>query len=89
MQLAKVFRGPWEQRQGWGWHDMAQWQFFFDLIHKIGQVSRPIQAQDVCKNDYVQAANTFDKARVQADASGFRLAPEYEAVDVSAIEARL
>ena len=24
MQLAKVFRGPWETRQGWGSHDMAQ-----------------------------------------------------------------
>ena len=22
MQLAKVFRGRWDKRQGWGWHDM-------------------------------------------------------------------
>jgi NitT/TauT family transport system substrate-binding protein len=89
MQLAKVYRGPWDKRQGWGWHDIAQWQFFFDLIHKIGQISKPVQAADVCKNDYVQAANGFDKARVQADASGFQLKPEMQAVDVKAIEARL
>ena len=89
MQLGKVYRGPWDKRQGWGWHDMAQWQFFFDLIHKIGQVSKPVQAADVCKNDYVQAANGFDKARVQADAQGFQLKPELQAVDVKAIEARL
>lgn len=89
MQLAKVYRGPWDKRQGWGWHDIAQWQFFFDLIHKIGQISKPVQAADVCKNDYVQAANGFDKAKVQADASGFQLKPEMQAVDVKAIEARL
>jgi NitT/TauT family transport system substrate-binding protein len=89
MQLAKVFRGPWDKRQGWGWHDMAQWQFFFDLIHKIGQISKPVQAADVCKNDYVQAANDFDRAKVQADAQGFQLKPEMQAVDVKAIEARL
>jgi NitT/TauT family transport system substrate-binding protein len=89
MQLAKVYRGPWDKRQGWGWHDMAQWQFFFDLIHKIGQISKPVQAADVCKNDYVQAANGFDKAKVQADAQGFQLKPEMQAVDVKAIEARL
>jgi NitT/TauT family transport system substrate-binding protein len=89
MQLAKVFRGPWDKRQGWGWHDMAQWQFFFDLIHKIGQISKPVQAADVCKNDYVQAANGFDKAKVQADAQGFQLKPEMQSVDVKAIEARL
>ena len=89
MQLAKVFRGPWDKRQGWGWHDMAQWQFFFDLIHKIGQITKPIRAEDVCKNDYVQAANSFDKAKVQADAQGFQLKPEMQSVDVKAIEARL
>jgi NitT/TauT family transport system substrate-binding protein len=89
MQLAKVYRGPWGTRQGWGSHDMAQWQFFFDLIHKIGQVSKPIRAQDVCKNDYVAAANGFDGGRVQADAEAFALAPEYQAVDMGAILGRL
>lgn len=89
MQLAKVFRGPWDSRQGWGWHDLAQWQFFFDTIHGIGQISKPIQAADVVKNDYVPAANEFDAARVQADAEGFALSEAYAAVDVAAIEARL
>jgi NitT/TauT family transport system substrate-binding protein len=89
MQLAKVFRGPFEQRQGWGSHDMAQWQFFFDLIHRIGQVSRPIRAEEVCRNDFVGTANAFDRAQVAADAAGFALAPEYAGVDVGAIGARL
>lgn len=89
MQLAKVFRGPWESRQGWGSHDMAQWQGFFDLIHKIGQISRPIKAEDVCTNDYVAAANEFDRAKVQADADGFALSEAFQQVDVAAIQARL
>jgi NitT/TauT family transport system substrate-binding protein len=89
MQLAKVFRGPWEKRQGWGSHDMAQWQFFFDLIHRIGQVTKPIKAEDVCSNAFVAAANAFDKAKVKADADGFALSTEFQAVDVAAIQARL
>lgn len=89
MQLAKVFRGPWGTRQGWGSHDMAQWQLFFDLVQRIGQISKPIRAEEVCRNDYVAAANTFDAARVQADAEAFVLAPDYQAVDVGAILGRL
>ena len=89
MQLAKVFRGPWDKRQGWGWHDMSQWQFFFDLIYKIKQVSKQVKAEDVCSNDYVKAANDFDKAKVEADAKGFKLSDAYEKVDVAAIQARL
>lgn len=68
---------------------MAQWQGFFDLIHKIGQISKPIKAEDVCSNDYVAAANDFDRAKVHADADGFALSEEFQKVDVAAIEARL
>ena len=89
MQLAKVYRGPWDQRDGWGWHDMAQWQYFFDLLLEIGQVSKPIVANDVCTNQWVPAANDFDGAAVEAAAEGFALGDDYAAVDVSAIEARL
>ena len=89
MQLANVFRGDWEQRQGWGWHDMEQWRLFFDTIHDIGQISKPIAPEDVVSNKYVPAANQFDVERVKADAAGYELPPEFEAVDVAAIEARL
>jgi NitT/TauT family transport system substrate-binding protein len=89
MQLANVFRGDWEQRQGWGWHDMDQWRLFFDTIHDIGQISRPIAPEDVLSNKYVPAANQFDAARVKGDADGHQLPAEFEAVDVAAIQARL
>jgi NitT/TauT family transport system substrate-binding protein len=89
MQLANVFRGDWASRQGWGWHDTAQWQLFFDTIHEIGQISKPIAPEDVITNKYVAAANQFDLQRVEADAAGYELPPEFAAVDVEAIQARL
>jgi NitT/TauT family transport system substrate-binding protein len=89
MQLANVFRGDWEQREGWGWHDMDQWRLFFDTIHDIGQISRPIAPEDVLSNKYVPAANQFDAERVKTDADAYQLPDEFEAVDVAAIQARL
>ena len=89
MQLAKVFRGPWEEREGWGWHDMEQWQFFFDLLHEIGQISNEIDAEEVCTNTFVPAANDFDHEAVREAAEGFELSEAYEAVDVADIETRL
>ena len=89
MQLAKVFRGPWDKRQGWGWHDMAQWQGYFDVIHDIKQISKPVKAEDVCSNRYIPAANGFDKAVVSKAAEGFKLSGDYDKVDVAAIAARL
>lgn len=89
MELAKVFRGDWPTREGWGWHNFDQWRLFFDTIHDIGQISNPIAPEDVLSNKYVPAANTFDGERVKADATAYTLPPEFEAVDVDAIGARL
>ncbi|MEQ8965874.1 MAG: ABC transporter substrate-binding protein [Azospirillaceae bacterium] len=89
MQLAKVFRGDWETRQGWGWHDFDQWQLYFDTIAEIGQVSRQIDPANVLSNDYVAAANDFDVAAIQADADGYELPEEFQTVDVEAVRARL
>jgi NitT/TauT family transport system substrate-binding protein len=84
-----VFRGDWESREGWGWHDLEQWRLFFDTIHEIGQISAPIAAEEVISNKYVPAANQFETERVEADAEGYALPEEFEAVDVEAIRARI
>ncbi len=89
MQLANVFRGNWADRHGWGWHDMDQWRLFFDTILRIGQVTKPIKPEDVLSNKYVGPANQFDVDRVAADAQAYPLPPEFEAVDVAAIQARI
>ena len=41
------------------------------------------------KNDYVAGANAFDKAKVNADADGYKLPGEYASIDVEAIRKAL
>jgi len=88
IQQANVFRGDWENRQGWGWHDMDSWQQFFDLTAEIGQTD-VIAATDVCTNDLIAAANDFDMARVMADAEAAGVPAGFEEVDVDAMRATM
>jgi NitT/TauT family transport system substrate-binding protein len=78
-----------DERKKWGYHLLPSWQLFFDTGRKIGQITHDIKAEDVCKNDLIDQANAFDKAKVEADAQGFALSPDYQAVDVKAIQAAL
>ena len=89
MQLASVFGGRMDERKKWGYHLPSSWELFFATAQKIGQISNPIKFEDVCKNDLIDQANGFDKAKVQADAQGFALSPDYQAVDVKAIQTSL
>ncbi len=86
MQLASVFGGRMEERKKWGYHLPSSWELFFDTARKIGQITKTIKFEDVCKNDLIDQANAFDAAKVKADAVGFALAPEYKSVDVEAIQ---
>jgi NitT/TauT family transport system substrate-binding protein len=86
IQQANVFRGDWESRQGWGWHDMDSWQRFFDLTAEIGQTD-VIDATEVCTNDLIPAANDFDVAQVIADAQAAGIPAGFEDVDVDVIRA--
>ncbi len=88
MQLANVFRGDMSKRQGWGWHDPAKWQAYFDTLHRIGQIKTKVAFDQVVTNDFVGPANAFDKARVMADAQAHKLSAELAAVDLEAIRAR-
>ncbi len=81
-QLAVVYRGDWETREGWGWHDLGAWETFLTTITEIGQLTEEIAADEIIKNEFVAGGNEFDRAQVTADADGFALAPEFEAVAV-------
>ena len=83
-QLATVYRGEWATREGWGWHDLASWNTFLTTIREIGQLTREIKAEEIIKNEFVTGANEFDVEQVKADAMGFQLAPEFQAVPVPA-----
>lgn len=85
LQQDNVFRGDMDKRQGWGWHDMSSWQAFFDEIHKIGQISNPVKAEDVCTNDLIGPANDFDHAKVKADADAYKLSDEFAKIDVEEV----
>ena len=88
IQQQNVFRGDFEERQGWGWHDLESWQLMFDLIAQVDG-SEPIVAAEVVTNEFIPEANNFDAAQVQADAEAAEVAPEFAAVDVEAIRASM
>lgn len=89
LQQDNVFRGDMDKREGWGWHDMASWQSFFDGIHALGQITAPVTAEDVCTNELIPAANDFDHAKVQADADAAVLSEGFAAIDVENIKAHM
>ncbi len=89
MQLANVFAGRWEERKKWGYHLPESWQLFFDVGREIGQITGDFKLEDVVKNDYIDAANAFDAAKVKSDADGFGLSDAYKAVKVDEIAKRI
>ncbi|MCO5220872.1 MAG: ABC transporter substrate-binding protein [Thermomicrobiales bacterium] len=78
-QLANVYRGDWDSREGWGWASIEGWQSFFDASAQA-MGADPIDASTVVFNDYVAGANEFDQEQVIADASGFELSEAFAAV---------
>ena len=84
-----IFGGRWDERKKWGYHILESWKLFFDTGRQIGQITGDFKLEDVVKNDWVDDANSFDAAKVKADAGGFKLADAYTAVDVAGIQARL
>ena len=88
MQLANVFRGNFENRAGWGDHDMDSWGLYFKTLADIGQTSNPVDVNSALTNEFIGPANDFDKAKVKADADAFVLDDEMAAVDLDAIQAR-
>ncbi len=89
LQNLNVVRGDMSKREGWGHHDMAAWQTFFDKVHELGQVTSPIKAEDVCTNELIPGANDFDHEQVKADALAVELPADLAAVDIEAVRARL
>lgn len=89
LQQINVFRGDMDQREGWGWHDMASWQSFFDQIHQIGQISDPVKAENVCTNELIGPANDFDHAKVKADADAYELSEDFAKLDVDNIKSHM
>jgi len=88
MQLANVFRGNMEERQGWGYHDWGSWKAYFKTIRKIGQLKRNVNVNKVLTNDFIAPANDFDVSQVKADAQKYSLSAELSKVDIDKIKGR-
>lgn len=89
LQQINVVRGDMSKREGWGHHDMAAWQTFFDQVHALGQITNPINAEDVCTNELIPGANDFDHAKVEADAKAYPVSEALAAVDIEDVRAHL
>lgn len=89
MQLANVYGGRMDERKKWGYHLQESWKLFFDVGREIGQITGDFKQEDVVKNDLIDVANSFDAAKVKADADGFALADAYKAVNVDEIMKRI
>ena len=68
---------------------MSSWQAFFDSILKLGQITNPVKAEEVCTNDLIAGANNFDKAKVKADADGYKLRTSSPRINVDDIKAQM
>lgn len=88
VQLSNTTRGPLTAQKGWGFHDISQYQTFFDVALKIGTISKPIDASKVISNDLIAYANDFDHGAVKADAEGYPLPAAFKAVDLAPILGR-
>jgi NitT/TauT family transport system substrate-binding protein len=62
---------------------------FFDVGREIGQITGDFKLEDVVKNDLIDVANSFDAAKVKADADGFALSEAYNGVNVDEIAKRI
>jgi NitT/TauT family transport system substrate-binding protein len=89
LQQIAVFKGDMSKREGWGDHDMAGWQTFFDKIYELKQITKPVKAEDVCTNDCIAPANDFDHAKVKADADAYKLSEAFATIDVENVKAHL
>ena len=76
-QLADVFRGNWEEREGWGWHSEEDWNLFLKTTFEIGQLTEELSAADVLTNDWVATANDFDHDAVREAATSYELTGDF------------
>ncbi len=86
MQIHRTFKGDMSNRVGWGEHDIAGFQRFFDIQKEIGLLSSDIVAEDYVLNDFIAEGNNFDKEKVKADAAGYELPDDLASIDMDDVE---
>jgi len=87
MQIHRTFKGNMDERFGWGYHDVGDFDLFFRIQKDLGLLSIDINAAEYVLNDFIPGANDFDKEKVKADAEGYQLPDDLAAVDMADVEA--
>lgn len=73
LELSEMYYGSYRLGHGYGWSDIPAWQEYIDIVHELGQIETRFDANDVVTNALITEANTFDEARIRADAEAFEL----------------
>ena len=67
---------------GYGWFDKDAWNMYLDIIFDLGQIETQLTFDDVATNELIEAANSFDKTKVKADAEAYELNDDWKDVEV-------
>lgn len=89
LQIHLAGKGKAAKNSNWGEQDIAGWERFFRAAKAAGQSVADIDAKRFVLNDFVAQANTFNKAKVQADADNYLLTPEMQLVDLAVLQKNL
>ena len=76
-QLAYGYGAGKRMGAGWGYHDPEGWKLYLDTIHQLGQTRTHLTTDAVITNELVPEANRVDVGSVRADATNFKLKPEW------------
>jgi NitT/TauT family transport system substrate-binding protein len=81
-QLAYLYNQSNKAGNGYGYADLANWQSYLDRVSELGQTKAKLTAAETVTNEFVEAANMFDKAQVAADAEGYAVSDEWKSVEL-------
>ncbi len=77
-QIARGHAVEEERGNGWGFHNEASWRGYLETIAGLGQITKPLEPDDVLTNDLVNQSNSgADAERARQDAQGFELDDDF------------
>lgn len=63
---------PSEAKGRWGYQRPEAWKAVHDFLQRSGQLRKPVEIGPAFTNEYIDPINTFDAAKVKADARGYK-----------------
>lgn len=80
VELTDLYLQSYKDGKGYGYNDVANWQAYIDAVFGLGQIQTDYKAEEVVTNELIEAANTFDAARVAKDAADYPLSDAWAAL---------